>query len=100
MKAIFHIDERHKWALLASNIKNLLMAEKVTVAVVINSEAVELFIKSTITLDPNFTYYVCNNSITTRHLDRNDLHKGAKITANGVLKIIELQDEGYRYIKP
>ena len=43
MKAIFHIDERHKWALLASNIKNLLMAEKVTVAVVINSEAVELF---------------------------------------------------------
>ena len=43
---------------------------------------------------------MCNNSITQRHLDRNDLNKKAKITGSGVVQIVKLQDEGFRYIKP
>jgi intracellular sulfur oxidation DsrE/DsrF family protein len=100
MKALFHIDERHKWPMVQANIKNMLAETDAEIALVANSEAVELFIKSTITLEDKVTYYVCNNSITQRHLDRNDLNKKAKITGSGVVQIVKLQDEGFRYIKP
>lgn len=101
MKAVFHIDERHKWPLLAMNVKNLLQASPtMTIAVVINSEAVELFIKSSVKLEPNVKYYICENSLTTRNLNPRELLQGTEMVKSGVYQIVFLQNQGYAYIKP
>lgn len=101
MKALFHIDERHKWPLLAMNIKNLQQVCPVSnIAVVINSEAVELFIKSTVKLEPNVKYYLCENSIKTRSLNPNDILAGTEVVKSGVYQIVLLQNQGFAYIKP
>lgn len=101
MKALFHIDERHKWSLLMMNVKNLIqVAGDIEVAVVINSEAVELFFKSTIKLEPNVKYYLCENSIKMRNLDIKDVLPGTEIIKSGVYQIVLLQNQGFSYIKP
>lgn len=101
MKAVFHIDERHKWPLLAMNVKNLLQASPtMTIAVVINSEAVELFIKSSVKLEPSVKYYICENSLTTRNLNPRELLQGTEMVKSGVYQIVFLQNQGYAYIKP
>ncbi len=101
MKALFHIDERHKWPLLMMNVKNLIqVAGDIEVAVVINSEAVELFVKSTVKLEPNVKYYLCENSIKMRNLDIKDVIPGTEIIKSGVYQIVLLQNQGFSYIKP
>ena len=101
MKALFHIDERHKWPLLSMNVKNILQASpNMEVAVVINSEAVELFIKSTVKLEPNVKYYICENSLVTRNLNPRELLQGTELTKSGVYQIVFLQNQGFAYIKP
>lgn len=101
MKALFHIDERHKWPLLMMNVKNLIqVAGDIEVAVVINSEAVELFVKSTVKLEPNVKYYLCENSIKMRNLDIKDVLPGTEIIKSGVYQIVLLQNQGFSYIKP
>lgn len=101
MKALFHIDERHKWPLLSMNIKNLIqVSPAMDIAVVINSEAVELFFKSSIKLEPNVKYYLCENSIKMRNLDIKDVLSGTEIVKSGVYQIVLLQNQGYPYIKP
>lgn len=101
MKALFHIDERHKWPLLSMNIKNLIqVSPAMDIAVVINSEAVELFFKSTVKLEPNVKYFLCENSIKMRNLDMKDVLPGTEIIKSGVYQIVLLQNQGYPYIKP
>ncbi len=101
MKALFHIDERHKWPLLSMNVKNLIqVSPAMDIAVVINSEAVELFFKSTVKLEPNVKYFLCENSIKMRNLDMKDVLPGTEIIKSGVYQIVLLQNQGYPYIKP
>ena len=73
MKVLFHIDEISKWTLLSANIKNILKEDpNLSVSVVANAEAVDLFITQ-LNLEKNVTYFVCNNALTNRKIDKTKL---------------------------
>ena len=103
MKALIHVDELLKWNLALANTKNLLKDEKITeVAIVLNAEAVEIGIDP-LKFDPilnEVDVYVCNNALNSRNIDKNDLGEVFKVTPSGVVRIVELQEESFRYIKP
>ena len=52
----------------------------------------------------NVSFGICNNTITKMNLTRNDLLADAfvdeSIVPGGVVRIMELQDEGWNYIRP
>ncbi len=101
MKVVFHIDEKDKFKLTWANVNNILTENpSVKVSVVINSEAVELFTNKEIVLKENVTYYICNNALNMRNVNKKDLIKGLNITNSGVYQVLLLQNEGYYYIKP
>ena len=101
MKVVFHIDEKTKFKLTWMNVENILTENsEVKVSVVINSEAVELFTNKEIKLLSNVDYYICNNALNFRKVNKNDLIAGLKIINSGVYQVALLQEEGYFYIKP
>lgn len=100
MKVLFHIDEYHKWDLLQANVANILKEDnQIKVAVVANAEAVDLFVHQKSLID-NVKYYICNNALTSRKVDKQRLIEGVEIVSSGVYKILLLQEEGFKYIKP
>ena len=103
MKALIHVDELFKWNLALTNTKNLLKDEKITeVAIVLNSEAVDVGIDPS-KFDPilnEVDVYVCNNALNSRNINKDDLGEVFKVTPSGVVRIVELQEESFRYIKP
>lgn len=100
MKVLFHIDEYDKWDLTQANVRNILKEDaNIKVSVVANAEAVDLFIHERALVD-NVNYYVCNNALTARSIPKEKLIKGVEVTSSDVYKILLLQEEGYKYIKP
>lgn len=101
MKVVFHLDEKHKFNLTWMNVENILTENpQAKVSVVINSEAVELFTNKEIKLHKGVTYYICNNAIKMRKVNKEELISGLEFTNSGVYQVALLQQEGYYYIKP
>lgn len=113
VKAIFHIDELHKWGLLLKNINNLLRAidiEKSNIEVLANAEAVKFYNLST-ALNTDITamkelnskkvkFVACNNALNSYGIKKDDLIDFVDIVPVGVLELINKQKESYAYIKP
>ena len=100
MKVVFGISEASKWELVSANVTNILIEDPtIEVVVVAYSEAVIVFAEDDVELHPDATYYVCNNAIISREVDRDKLHKRANVTNSGVYKILLLQEEGFKYIR-
>ncbi len=101
MKAVFHMDESDKWNLVSANIRNLKKeAADIKVVVVVNAEAVQLFTNQAMQLHTDVSYHICKNSLVANHIDETSLIKGITVVSSGVLDIVQLQEAGYRYIKP
>lgn len=103
MKVLIHVNELEKWESALANIKNLKKATKIQkIALVLNGEAVNLV------TDPSrqdevlakIKVFVCNHSLRRQRIDRFMLLPIFKVVDSGVVKIVELQNKGYRYIKP
>ncbi|MGM0165637.1 hypothetical protein IGI39_000579 [Enterococcus sp. AZ135] len=104
MKVVFHIDELEKWLETTNNIKNLLKEPgKIVIIVLINGNAIKGY------LDPKnqpfiatdgVTFHACNNAMRANKITKEQLPKGVVVVPSGVLDLIELQSEGYAYIKP
>jgi len=112
MKALIHIDREDQVAMsiALSNVENLLEAVPgAEVAVVANGDAVLFFVKQTpASLRDRLSalaargvkFYVCNNSLRAHGIGRDELLPFAEVIPAGIVKILELQEAGYRYIKP
>lgn len=101
MKVLFHLDEKNKFNLTWMNVTNILSANSnLEVSVVINSEAVELFTNNEVKLNDKVKYYICNNALEMRKVNKKDLIIGLNVVESAVYKIALLQEEGYHYIKP
>lgn len=101
MKIVFSVSEAAKWHLTNVNVHNVLdAAPDAEIAVVAFAEAVQVFTDPDIQLHPKAKYYVCNNAINVRKVDRDKLSKDIEIVEIGVIKIVELQEAGHRYIRP
>lgn len=101
MKVVFAISEAAKWDLVSANVRNILIEDdSLEVVVVAFSEGVTVFANENVELHPNATYYLCNNAINSRGVDRKKLPKEVKIVNSGVYQILLLQEDGFKYIRP
>lgn len=100
MKVLFHIDAYNMWDLLQANVNNILKENpNLEVAVVANAEGVDLFTHPQALVE-GVKYYVCNNALTARKIDRSRLIDGVEVVSSGVYQILLLQEANFRYIKP
>lgn len=114
IKAVFHVDafETARLDLTLNNIDNLLKEidiDTACLALVANGPAVQLMKKD---MDETFSsrisglydkrvrFYVCNNSLNHYGIQEEDLHPSCKVVKAGMLKLVELQNGHFAYIKP
>lgn len=101
MKVVFHINENHKWAMLNSNLRNILEKDSsIVLSVVINGEAVTYFTESDYQNNPKVKYHICNNSLKQRGIELHNLKDNETIVSSGVYELALLQSLNYFYIKP
>lgn len=118
-KVVFHIDERAKWPMVIGNVKNLLkepVAADWIVEVLVNGGAVNVFggqkdseteeestkIAQGMTglLASGAGIKVCANSLRGWGIDPQALPAGVVVVPAGVVYLVQVQAEGYAYIRP
>jgi intracellular sulfur oxidation DsrE/DsrF family protein len=109
-KVVLHVNTPEKMTMLVNNVKNLRekLGPEADIVVVINGPAVIRF--STLAdsrdqLDELLTekaeIMICSYAMSNRNLTRVQLLDGTQFLENGgVAKLVELQQDGYVYIKP
>lgn len=109
-KVALHVNTPEKMTMLVHNVKNLRekLGPKADIVVVINGPAVIRFstlAESREQLDELLTekaeIMICSYAMSNRNLTRVQLLEGTQFLENGgVAKLVELQEDGYAYIKP
>lgn len=112
-KVIFHIDEINKFKLLLANVNNLIQSmdhESIVIEVLVNSEAVKLFVSNDINkndytnvqnlINKGVIFCLCHNSLKSNKIESNSLIPNIQIVPTGVKELMIKQHEGYAYIKP
>lgn len=113
MKVVFHVDmdDTPIFELALANITNFLKnvgAENADVALLANGFAVKLFVKASGMKfkerleelhKQGVKFYVCNNALNAHNINKEDIFEFCEVVPAGVTKLIELQNEGYAYIK-
>lgn len=113
-KVVFHLslglEERLDMAL--SNIKNLFKAvpsQKCKVRVVANGDAVKLFHKDKVGLRAKdiedlqklgVVFSTCWNAMAKQKIEKTDLFQACEVVPAGIIELIDLQANGFAYIKP
>lgn len=110
---LLHIDlyDTQRLDIALSNIKNYLSAlpdEKYSVILLANSGAVQLLTKIHINyfekfqplVDKGVLFRVCANSMKKFGITTEDLFPFCTVTPAGIVEIVQLQREGFVYVKP
>lgn len=108
---IFHFDHDHLALEIAfSNIENYMSyftKNKPSVALVVNGPGVKLLLKSDKYAEQfrelsrlGAAIWVCNNALHHFEIDPDQLCPECVVVPAGVVKIVELQNEGFSYVKP
>jgi len=110
--AVFHISTGDAFAQKlilnnAQNLQNFYGADKVAIEVVAYGPGLRtLFKESTNTKrikrmsDNGITFSACANTMKAMGRDKPSLQKVAKVVPGGVVRIMELQEAGWTYIRP
>ncbi|MFD1465061.1 DsrE family protein [Lapidilactobacillus mulanensis] len=110
-KVVFHVDELEKWGHTLSNVHNLLNYQRehaelqLAIVVLVNGDAIMGYLQPNYreeiaTLKDQAIFHACNNSLKSHGVKPDRLPPEVQVVPVGVLDLIELQDENYRYIKP
>lgn len=112
-KVVFHVDDEKRVEDALRNIKNLFKdieetKEEVKVELLANSSGVKPFKKDNKEnldsiddlLNKDFTIALCNNTLTSLKLRKEDFLEKAIIVRSGVGELTRKQNEGWAYIKP
>ncbi|MBN2639438.1 MAG: DsrE family protein [Bacteroidales bacterium] len=110
---VFHLEEDNNQSLniATNNLGNLLLHDhnNVVAVFVANFRAPTLFLRSN---NFDFKYIeewirmgklkilICRNSLQKLNISEKDLFPFCTVIPSGIVKIIELQNEGYAYIRP
>lgn len=110
---LFHIDfpDLQRLDIALSNIRHYLAAlsnEKFSIVLVANSSAVQLFTREQIDYvddmrllaDKGVSFRICANAMRKIGLIEGDLLPFCTITPAGIVEIVQLQQEGFSYVKP
>ncbi len=105
MKVVFHVDELGKWKEARGNIKNLLkLDDSVEVVLLVNGEGIKGYTlkeeKAFIEKYPQVHFHACNNAMKGFDVTKEEMPESVKVVPAGVMDLIELQNNGYAYIKP
>jgi len=110
MKIVFHIDEREKWQSALSNIKNAINYSKeqqipIDLIVDVNGPAISDYLTPEIgqfieNAKDLVSFHACQNAMNSHHIQASQLPQAVKVVPAGVIDLAQLQDQGYRYIKP
>ncbi|WP_144060552.1 DsrE family protein [Archaeoglobus sulfaticallidus] len=114
LKVVFHLDfdDTPTFELSLANITNFLNdvgAETVDIALLANGFAVKLFVKASAMKfrekleelhKQGVKFYVCNNALNVHNISKEDIFELCEVVPAGITKLVELQREGYAYIKP
>ncbi|MBP1043872.1 DsrE family protein [Vagococcus sp. BWB3-3] len=107
LKAVFHLNELEKWAVTLGNIRNLMKeTQEAEIKVLVNGGAIAGYLDQDIIeqlsqFQPKIvTFEACQNALKSHHMARTQLPKDVKVVPVGVIRLIELQQHGYAYIKP
>jgi uncharacterized protein len=113
-KVVFHLDwdQGERLTLALENIKNLFKEvppQQCRVCMVANGKAVRLFRKDSIGEHAadmeelhklGVRFMACRNALAKNKIERSDLFHLCEIVPAGILELIDLQAQGYAYIKP
>lgn len=113
-KAVFHLDsdQDELLRLALENMKNLfkeISSEKCQISLVANGKAVRLFRKGAVENHAadlkqlhtaGVRFKMCRNALAKNHIEKTDLFPLCEIVPAGILELIDLQSQGFAYIKP
>jgi len=113
-KAVFHIDldDEKRLQIGLNNVANLLKAisgKPHDLVMLFNGPAVNGIVEKNCVnhmtkilelQEQNVTFQVCQNALNAFEIDAKDLVPGCVVVPAGIVALIELQNEGYGYIKP
>lgn len=113
-KVVFHLDwdQEERLLMALENTKNLFKAispQQCTVCVVANGKAVNLFRqdragKYTSDMEElhkqGVRFKACRNAMAKNSVEKKDLLEVCEVVPAGILELIDLQRDGFAYIKP
>ncbi len=113
-KAVFHIDmdDEKMLQIGLTNVTNLLQAtsdKPHDLVMLFNGPAVNGLVEKNCVnhmtqirqlQEQNVTFQVCQNALDAFEIDAADLVPGCQVVSAGIVSLVELQNEGYGYIKP
>lgn len=108
---VFHIDEVMKWPLVLGNIKNFIheMGDRpYQIDVVVNAEAVLCVWEKEWQIDKevqtlseqSVRFDFCKKALKGNHIPASALPRAVQMVPSGILRVVELQMDGYAYVKP
>lgn len=102
---VVHVDEPEKVSMAISNVRNFLdLRPTSTVVIVVNGPAI-----TTLTTPawndmlqdlPQVEVDACHNAMASHHIQADQLPDGATVVPAGVVRLVDLQDAGYAYLRP
>jgi intracellular sulfur oxidation DsrE/DsrF family protein len=113
-KVVFHLDwdQPERLVLALENIKNLFKEvppQQCRVNIVANGKAVNLFRKDKVGERASdmtelhklgVRFKMCRNALAKNKIEKTDLFEVCEIVPAGILELINLQQEGFAYVKP
>lgn len=114
-KVVYHLSEPTRVKFVMGNIKNHIAGkggpDKVEIVLVIHGPALESFVSSKAAPDMKLQiagragdgvrFVACGNTMTAQKLKLSDMPEGFTVAEEGgVVRIADLQAEGYLYIRP
>lgn len=105
MKVVFHVDELGKWSEATKNIKNLLdLKPDAEIVLLVNGSGIQSYeLKAAryfISQYPDVSFHACQNAMKAFHLEKDDLPQEVEVVPAGVADLIQLQGNGFAYIRP
>ncbi len=103
MKVVFHLSELEKWAMAQGNIKNLLAIDAtIEVILLVNGPAIKGYFapeQADFIAASSVKLWACRNALRGNHLAEAALAPKITVVPAGVYALVELQNQGYSYIK-
>ncbi|MHC1791686.1 DsrE family protein [Solidesulfovibrio sp.] len=108
---VFHLDQgQDELNIALSNIANVFKAlpdDEYTLVLLVNGPAIKLMVKDTDNCvkllklcDQGLELRVCNNALTHFKIAPESLCPACRIVPAGILELVNLQRQGFAYIKP
>ncbi|WEE34925.1 DsrE family protein [Lactiplantibacillus paraplantarum] len=102
---VVHVDEPAKVAMAISNVQNFVAVRPTsTVVVVVNGPAITTLITSAWDALrqalPQVEIDACHNAMASHQISKAQLPSTVTIVPAGVVRIADLQAEGYAYLRP